>query len=198
MILFGFLMDNDYFCTAMNIRYEIWSMKEGVRQLVTEMVMWSHFHCVRILFMRLFAGHFGLKSSVLRHVELWDPKHIFIGNHVVINQKVFLDGRGSTLTIGDNVDVAQEAMIWTLEHDVTSPSHQTTTAPVVIEDHVWIGCRAQILPGVTIGRGAVIAAGAVVTKDVPPLEIWGGVPAKRIGKRENPLTYNQYYRPWLR
>lgn len=182
----------------MNIRYEIWSMKEGVRQLLTDLVMWTHFHWIRVLFMRFVSGHFGLGSSVLRHVELWDPKNIFIGNRVIINQRVFLDGRGAKLTIGNNVDIATEAMIWTLEHDVSSPSHETKAAPVVIEDHVWIGSRAQILPGVTIGRGAVIAAGAVVTKDVPANEIWGGVPAKRIGKRDNPLAYNLNYRPWFR
>ena len=182
----------------MNIRYEIWSIKEGVRQLLTDMVMWSHFHWIRILFMRLFSGHFGKNSAILRHVELWDPKNIFIGNNVIINQRVFLDGRGATLTIGDNVDIAMEVMVWTLEHDVSSELHQTTAAPVIIEDHVWIGSRVQILPGVKIGRGAVIAAGAVVTKDVPANEIWGGVPAKRIGIRNNPLTYELHYRPWLR
>lgn len=182
----------------MNIRYEIWSIKEGIRQLLTDIVMWSHFHWIRIFFMRLFSGSFGSSSSILRHVELWNPKNIFIGSHVIINQRVFLDGRGATLTIGDNVDIAQEAMVWTLEHDVSSLSHETKAASVVIEDHVWVGSRAQILPGVKIGRGAVIAAGAIVTKDVPANEIWGGVPAKRIGIRKNPLEYNLNYRPWLR
>ena len=184
----------------MNIYYEIWSMEEGIRQLTTDVVMWSHFHWVRILFLRLFAKHFGHGSSVLRNVELWNPKNIYIGNHVVINQRAFLDGRGAMLTIGDNVDIAMEAMVWTLEHDVSSSSHDTKAAPVVIEDHVWVGCRVQILPGVKIGRGAVIAAGAVVTKDVPAYEIWGGVPAKKIGIRNNfnPLTYELNYRPWLR
>jgi len=182
----------------MNIRYELWSIKEGVRQLLTGMVMWSHFHWVRILFMRLFSGHFGRGSSVLRNVELWTPKNIYIGDHVIINQRAFLDGRGAALTIGDNVDIAMEVIIWTLEHDISSSSHQTKMAPVIIEDHVWVGCRAQILPGVRVGRGAVIAAGAIVTKDVPAYEIWGGVPAKRIGIRKNPLTYNLNYRPWLR
>ena len=166
--------------------------------MLTSMVMWSHCHWVRILFMRLFSGHFGVGSSVLRNVELWNPGNIFIGNHAIINQRVFLDGRGATLTIGDSVDIAMEAVVWTLEHDISSSSHATTAAPVTIEDHVWVGCRAQILPGVRIGRGAVIAAGAVVTTDVPANEIWGGVPAKRIGIRNNPLTYELNYRPWLR
>lgn len=58
-----------------------------------------------------------------------------------------------------------------------------TGAAIEIGNDVWIGCHATILPGVTIGNGAIIAAGAVVNKDVPPFEIWGGVPAKKIGKR---------------
>jgi acetyltransferase-like isoleucine patch superfamily enzyme len=56
-------------------------------------------------------------------------------------------------------------------------------APITIEDDVWIGVNAVILKGVTIGKGAIIGAGAVVTKFVPPYEIWGGIPAKKIGQR---------------
>ena len=59
----------------------------------------------------------------------------------------------------------------------------------MIEDHVWIGTRATILPGVTLGRGCVVAAGAVVTRDVPPLAIVGGVPAKVIGARPDEATH---------
>lgn len=70
-------------------------------------------------------------------------------------------------------------------------------ADVVIEDHVWIASRVTILPGVHIGRGAVIAAGAVVSKDVPALEIWGGVPARKIGVRNNKLEYENNYSPWF-
>ena len=61
---------------------------------------------------------------------------------------------------------------------------------MVIEDNVWVGTRATILPGVTLGRGCVVAAGAVVTRDVPPLVIVGGVPARPIGTRpERPRHY---------
>ena len=65
------------------------------------------------------------------------------------------------------------------------PMCDGVAAPVVLRDHVWIGANAVILKGVEIGRGAVVAAGAVVTKNIPPNEIWGGVPAKKIGERKD-------------
>jgi len=75
--------------------------------------------------------------------------------------------------------------------------HRDKGAPVTIEDYVWIGHRAIIMPGVTIGRGAVVAAGAVVTKSVPPMSIVAGVPAKIIGQRHSALKYTKYHRPWF-
>ena len=74
-------------------------------------------------------------------------------------------------------------MIYNAEHDVQSEDFHAVMEPVVIEDYVFIGPRAIILPGVTVKKGAIIAAGAVVTKDVEPFDIVAGVPAKPIGKR---------------
>jgi maltose O-acetyltransferase len=77
-----------------------------------------------------------------------------------------------------------------------SPDFAGRTAPVVIEDFAWLGSRAMVLPGVTVGKGAVVAAGAVVTRDVPPYAIVGGVPARVIGERERGLDYAfDYFRP---
>lgn len=101
------------------------------------------------------------------------------------------------MIVGDNVDIAQETNIWTLEHDVNDPSHNVVPGKVVIEDYVWIASRVTILPGVHIGKGAVVASGAVVTKDVPPMSIVGGVPAKVIGQRHNPLHYTNNYKPFF-
>ncbi|NJK52359.1 MAG: hypothetical protein HC936_05170 [Leptolyngbyaceae cyanobacterium SU_3_3] len=81
------------------------------------------------------------------------------------------------------------AWIWTAQHDLNDSGFAGVSAPVVIEDYAWISSRATILPGVTIGRGAVVAAGAVVTKSVAPFEIVGGVPAKKIGERNRDLDY---------
>lgn len=130
-------------------------------------------------------------------VEIRKGANIEIGDRVVINPRVLLDGRGGRLVIGDDVDIAQEVNIWTLEHDVHSDSHAIVGGDVVIEDHVWIASRATILPGVTIGRGAVVASNSVVTKDVPSLAIVAGVPAQVVGRRRNSLTYRLDYKPWF-
>jgi len=99
-----------------------------------------------------------------------------------------LDARRG-LVIGNYVNFSSEVMIWTLQHDHNSPTFADKGGKVVIGDRAWISCRAIILPGVTIGEGAVVAAGAVVTKDVAPYTIVGGIPAKEIGKRNRDLTY---------
>ena len=129
---------------------------------------------IRKFLLELTLGKMGKGCFFLRGIQVTNPKNVYIGNHVVINKRVMLDGRKSKLIIGDNVDIAQETNIWTLEHDVTDDKHEVKGTDVIIDDHVWIASRVTILPGVHIGRGAVIAAGAVVTKDVPELEIWGG------------------------
>lgn len=105
-----------------------------------------------------------------------------IGDHTRINRDCSLDARGP-LRIGNNVSVSPEVVILTALHVADDPGFKYETRPVVIEDHVWLATRALVLPGVTIGRGAVVAAGAVVTRDVPPLAVVAGVPARQVGTR---------------
>jgi acetyltransferase-like isoleucine patch superfamily enzyme len=155
------------------------------------------FYGFRKLFIKQMLGNLGKSSHILMGLELRKPKNIFIGDHVIINRKVLLDGRGGKLIIGNNVDIAQETNIWTLEHDVHDDFHKDKGADVIIEDYVWIASRCTILPGVTIGRGAVVATNAVVTKDVPPMAIVGGIPARVIGERKSKLQYNLTFSPWF-
>jgi len=119
-----------------------------------------------------------------------------IGRNSIVNRRCTLDARGG-ITIGENVSLSPEVMILTSEHVKDDPDFGVRDRPVVVEDHVWIGSRATILPGVTIGRGAVVAAGAVVARDVPPYCVAGGVPARVIGRRNETLTYRLRFRPWF-
>ena len=117
-----------------------------------------------------------------------------IGAHSRINRNCCLDARGS-LVIGNNVSLSPDVTILTAEHLPDDTDFAVVTRSVTIEDHAWIGTRAMIMPGVTVGRGAIVAAGAVVTNDVPALTIVGGVPAKRIRDRYLDPQYTLTARP---
>ena len=114
-------------------------------------------------------------------------------------QKIKVFGRSEGgLILGNNVDIAQEVNIWSEQHDYNNPSFKAIKKSVFIDDYVWIASRATILPGVHVGRGAVVACGAIVSKDVPPLAIVGGVPAHIIGYRQNIMNYKLGNRTWFR
>lgn len=140
-------------------------------------------HFVRRFFYRLADMKIGKGSTLHMGARFFQPKNISIGEDSLIGDHIFLDGR-ALLSIGNHVDIASQVMIYNSEHDLTDETNRAIEAPVRIEDYVFIGPRAIIMPGVTIGKGAVIAGGAVVTKDVSEKTIVAGVPAKEIGKRE--------------
>jgi len=122
--------------------------------------------------------------------------YITIGNNTVINRFCYIDGRGP-LYIGNNVNVSHYTLIHTLTHITNSPHFHAQQRPVAILDHAWIGARAIILPGVTIGEGAVVGAGAVVHRDVAPYKIVAGNPAIEIGDRTRDLRYQTRYYPFF-
>ncbi|PIR59551.1 MAG: acyltransferase [Candidatus Pacebacteria bacterium CG10_big_fil_rev_8_21_14_0_10_45_6] len=161
-------------------------------------------HHVRRFFYRLFGMSIGSGSTLHMGARIYDPNHITIGEDTIIGERATLDGRQQLansrggITIGNHTDIASEVMIWSSEHDISSPDFAAIEAAVSIGDYVFIGPRAIILPGVTIGSGAVIAAGAVVTKDVAANTIVGGVPAKAIGERNpNNLHYRLGRARWF-
>lgn len=139
-------------------------------------------HLVRLTAYRLAGIKIGRASAIHIGARFYQPNQIKIGWGTIIGDHATLDGR-APLTIGNVVDIASEVMIFNQEHDVHDEHFTAKGAPVVIHDYVFIGPRAIIMPGVTVNQGAVIAAGAVVTKDVPPYTIVAGVPAKTIGPR---------------
>ena len=124
-----------------------------------------------------------LSSTIYMGANFFNPIGITIGADTAIGDHCFLDGR-APLRIGDHVGIASQVLIYNDEHDIHSDNYGNSFGPVTIGNYVFIGPRAIILPNVTIGQGAVVAAGAIVTKDIPEFEIWGGVPAKKIADRE--------------
>lgn len=140
-------------------------------------------HLFRLFFYTLAGVKIGKGSRIHVGARFFYPANIKIGEGTIIGDNIFLDGRDK-LVIGNHVDIASGVMIYNSEHDVNSEDFHAVSAPVEIGDFVFIGPRAIILPGVRIGRGAVVAAGAVVTKDVEDFAIVGGVPAEVIGERK--------------
>ena len=114
----------------------------------------------------------------------------------MINFGCYLDNRRG-IAIGNNVGIAHNTKIYTLGHDLNDPQFKTKGVAVTIKDNVFIFSNAMIMPGVTIGEGAIVLAGSVVTKDVEPWTIVGGNPARKIRERSREIDYKQIYRYWF-
>lgn len=140
-------------------------------------------HLFRLAFYTLAGIKIGRGSRIHMRARFFYPANINIGQGSIIGDSVFLDGRDK-LIIGNHTDIASSVMVLNSEHDINSEDFHATQAPVEIGDYVFIGPRAIILPGVKVGKGAIVAAGAVVTKDVAEFAIVGGVPAQVIGDRK--------------
>lgn len=126
-------------------------------------------------------GSVGERVRLRMPVVVYDPHHLSVGSDVDIGEFVVLRASGG-LVIGSRVLVAASAVVTTRGHRLAHPRWMTVEdGPVVIEDDVWVGAGATVLPGVTLGKGSVVAAGAVVTKSVPSFTVVGGVPAGILG-----------------
>lgn len=141
-------------------------------------------HSIRNVVYTLAGIRLGAGSTIHMWARFYDPKNIAIGEDTVIGDHAFIDGRDK-VAIGDHVDIASQVLIYNSEHDIDAEDFLASTSAVKIGDYVFIGPRAIILPGVRIGKGAVVGAGAVVTKDVPDFAVVAGVPAKIIRQRKN-------------
>lgn len=133
--------------------------------------------------LRCWGMKIGKDVAMFMGAHIRCPSKISIESGVSIGPRVCLDGR-SGLIIRKNATLAYECVIWTLHHNFNSPTFASVGEPVEIQEYAWVCCRAIILPGVTVGRGAVVAAGAVVSKNVQPWTVVGGVPARVIGERK--------------
>jgi acetyltransferase-like isoleucine patch superfamily enzyme len=150
------------------------------------------FYSIRHFYYRHVVGILLGKRSSIHLNCLIHGRNIRVGDQCTINRNCYLDGRG-LLKIGNRVSISPDVHLITSDHDHNSPSFPFIAGEIIVEDYVWIGSRATILPNVTIGEGAVVCACAVVTKSVAPYAVVGGVPAKKIGERNRNLNYSPEY-----
>lgn len=137
---------------------------------------------VRNLLSRLFGKTVDESFRVFPPFYTDFGKNITVGKNVFINACCHFQNHGG-VSLGDGCQIGHNVVFATLNHGLAPEDRQTTyPAPITLGKNVWVGSNSTILQGVTIGDNAVIAAGAVVTKDVPENTIVGGVPARIIRK----------------
>lgn len=152
---------------------------------------------LRSIYLRAYLARFGRGTGVQMGCRFLNGRKVVLGDRNVINFGCLLDGRRHAIRVGDDVSIGPEASILTLGHDTQSPDFADKGGDVTIGDRAWICYRSIILPGVTVGEGAVVAAGAVVSRDVASFAIVAGAPAKQIGERNKDLRYKCECSPWL-
>jgi len=152
---------------------------------------------LRKCYLRAWLGNFGAGTGVQMGCRFLHGRKVHLGQRNVINFGCMFDGRKFHIRTGHDVSIGPNATILTLGHDPQSPDMADRGGDVVIGNRVWIGYGALILPGLKIGDGAVVGAGAVVTKDVEAFAIVAGNPARKIGERNRELGYELRFDPFF-
>ena len=140
------------------------------------------FQLWRNLLLRLFGARTWHQAQYFPSAKIWAPWNLRTGRSIAIDENVDLYNV-APITMGHMVSISRRAFLCTASHDISDVGRPLRTAPIKIGNGVWIGAEAYIGPGVTIGDGAVLAARAVVVKDVPPWTVVGGNPSKFIKAR---------------
>ena len=156
----------------------------AVNDILPHIPFWT----LRRAYLRSRKAKIGQGTFIMKDNYIITPGRLTIGSHSHINRGCTLDCRAG-ISIGNSTSVSYGVSLLTGGHDKDAPDFRGIYLPITIGDHVWIGANATILQNVTIGNGAVVCAGAVVTGDIPPYSVYGGVPARKIGERRSDLSY---------
>ena len=158
----------------------------------------THFpsHTVRQAVLKLWGAKIGKRVGIFRGTSVLGIHELTIGDNSTVGWRCLLDARGG-LTIGSNVVIASDTQFITAHHVPNADDFRSVTEPITVEDFVWIASRSTVLDGVSIGRGAVVAAGSLVRTSVPPMTIVAGIPATALRERRSALTYTTTFRPRL-
>lgn len=173
-----------------------WEIRIELRGLFLSLVCWLPTQPgmrLRVRILRRYLAGIGTDAVIQPGLRFTSPEKISIGSNGNLARNVFITGGGG-VRIGDWVGFGPDVKVWSVNHRFDDPDrpwllqgwdHQE----VVIEDDVWLGAAVFVMPGVTIGRGAIVSACAVVSKSIPPYAIVAGNPGRIIGwrKRKQPL-----------
>ena len=184
--------DSETNSTDISVLNRLKSLYSGFADYYLYRLSYTPSHHLRNFVYRHVCGMNLCEGAVIYYgTEVREPSKVTIGRGSIIGDHSILDGRNG-IQIGENVVFASDVKIWTEQHDYRDPYFRCSTQkhrPVVIDNRAWIGSHTVILHSVHIGEGAVVAAGAVVTHDVPPFTVFAGIPAKKIGERNHDLRY---------
>jgi acetyltransferase-like isoleucine patch superfamily enzyme len=175
-----------------------------VMRQVKVLVIWAFnvvynampFFALKNILLRLTGIRIGMHTVVHTPVRFLGMGRITLGSNSIINARCYLDNRVG-ITIGDSVSIAHDTKIYTLGHDIDDPYFSEKGARVEIGDYVCIFSNVLIMPGVKLGKGAVVYSGSVVTKDVDDYAVVGGNPARFIRYRSKDLRYKVTYDYWF-
>lgn len=157
-------------------------------------VNWIPIPRLRHAIYRWLGMRLGQGGHIMRNCVFLEIEKLEIGARSIIGHNCSVDARGG-ITVGADVNISSYTKILTATHNIDAVDFSGFTAPVVIEDMAWIATGAMLLPGVTIGRGAVVAAGAVVTRNVEPFAVVAGVPARVVRHRNPTVDYRISTKP---
>lgn len=171
----------------------LFSVISGYERLLMYQIGFFPSHRIRnFVYKFIFLIHKDPNAIIYYGAFIRGGHNLYIGKGSIIGDRCMLDARRGGIYIGENVNIGTNVSLWTGSHDVNDPyfrSMPQKRGPIKIGNRAWLGSHCVILDQVNIGEGAVVAAGAVVTQDVPPYTIVGGVPAKKIGERNHDLKY---------
>jgi acetyltransferase-like isoleucine patch superfamily enzyme len=154
------------------------------------------FHLIRITYLRLLTSKIGYGTAVHSGIYFTRPGNLSVGNFCTLNKDCYIDTRGG-VTIGDCVMIGHRTRIYTAGHVIDSELFDGFESGVRIEDYAVIFPNSQIMPGVTIGKGAVVLTGSVVTRNVEEFTVVGGNPSTYIRHRSTNINYKHNYKFWL-
>jgi putative colanic acid biosynthesis acetyltransferase WcaF len=159
----------------------IWAMWHflGAPLLRSSMLPISSIKC---MVLRLFGAQIGRGVYIKPGVNVKFPWYLQIGDHCWIGEDAWIDNL-APMTIGSHVCISQGTYFCTGNHDWKTKNMKLFRRPIALQDGCWVGAKATICPGVTVGAGAIVAVGSVITKDIPPYQVWAGNPARYLRER---------------